>query len=130
MRQACSNSKGMNGLKEEFSKASHNCVDDYQLFVSLLTEILVNMESAVNEITVLMNDSYSRFQNDTKLHQKCVSLAIKHNNNKNNNNNNNRINGTNGLSNNKTRRLPTNSMSMDMLAPSIRKLGSLRMPSM
>ena len=122
IQQACSKS-GMNLIKQEFGKATQVCSNENQLFVWLLTELIVNMESAVREISALMNDSFSRFQKDKQLHEKCIELALK-NRKEYNYKENTEMSRDHSIGNGGARRL-----SLDTFTSSTRKASTLKMPS-
>ena len=66
----------MSIVKAEFRKhaESGNC-DENVLLEWLLTELIETMETAVREVSFLMNDSFVRFMNDKQLHEKVVNAA-------------------------------------------------------
>ena len=66
----------MSIVKAEFRKhaESGNCNENV-LLEWLLTELIETMETAVREISFLMNDSYVRFMHDSQLHEKVVAAA-------------------------------------------------------
>ena len=60
-------------LKE---KSNNRDINEGELLKWLLTKVIVAIEPAVSEVSLLMNDSYSRFQrNDQEMLEKAVELA-------------------------------------------------------
>ena len=70
---------GGNCIKSELKEKTTNDPDllERELIEWLLKRLIENMEDAVREISVLMNDSYARFTRQSPgVHKKAVKLAL------------------------------------------------------
>ena len=56
---------------------NNNDSDSSELLQTLLEKLIQSMEKAVCEISLLMNDSFRRFSNETDTYEKTIQLAIK-----------------------------------------------------